>query len=148
MQDVRRRGVMPEWLFDDDARPTGAGIQPHRAQVLHHRDVLAGLRGQVEQHIARRAPLFRHLGDTDLETGIHRGVADVAGAVEEALGKVIPQVDVKGRILQKLLDGFPHLVAKLVVGHRGPRVADDGDPGWEAPFISQAVKRWDQFALG
>jgi hypothetical protein len=41
-----------------------------------------------------------------------------------------------------------HFFAELVVGHRSTGDTEDGDPGREAAFVSQAIESREELAFG
>ena len=140
--------VVAERLFDDDAAPAGALANVGGGDALRDGNVLAGLCGKVEQHVAAGMA-----GGIDFfQTGVQRrkksGVVEVARHVEYALGEGGPDVGVKGRILQEFLDGREHFLAELIVGHGGARDTQDGESGVQAALVGQPVEGRQQLAFG
>ena len=68
--------------------------------------------------------------------------------VKDPLGKRVPHGGIDRLEARKLGDGVAQLGAKLVVGFRAAREADDGERLRELAFVGEIVKCRDELAVG
>ncbi len=148
-QCLRAGQIVAERLFDDDAAPSRFCLSHVRGgDALRDGDVLAGLRGKIEQHVAAGVPGRIDFLQPAVQRRKHSGVVEVARHVENALGESGPDIRIEGRVLQELFDGRQHFLAKLVVGHGCARDAQDGESGIQAALVGQPVQRGQQLTFG
>ena len=134
--------VVAERLFDDEAAPGAVGGfgETGAAETTGGGAVVAGLRREIEEHVAGGLACLGYFVEADGEALVGRVVTNVAGEVEETSGEVVPESLIERAVLEELLDGSLHLLPEVVIGHRGARDADDGEALGEPALEGQPVK--------
>lgn len=134
--------VVAEGLFDDEAAPGAVGGfgETGAPEPSGGGAVVAGLRREIEQDVAGGLARLGDLVEADGEAFVGVVVTDIAGEVEEPPGEVVPERLIEGAVLEELLDRGFHLLAEVVIGHRGTRYADDGKALGEPALEGQAVE--------
>jgi hypothetical protein len=129
VQHPGRLDVGAEGLFHHDAVQTPGLVEAAGVQVLDHRAEIAGLDGQVEDHVGAHAHLG--LGQGFLEAGVGVGLVQLAAQVVEAGQETGQHLGIR---LELLFQEFHHVgaPARLVEG-----LAALGD---EAQALGQAAR--------
>ena len=134
----RRRVVVAEGFFDDDARPVTVFFlnEAGGAQLLDDRREKSRSDREVEKFVALRAVALVDFRDLRGEPLIRLGIVEVAFHVVDALFKPIPtfQFDLRRRVLRDFVgERLAEIFGGRVVGGK----ADDGELLWQHAVISE-----------
>ena len=130
-----RLEVVPEGLLDDDAHPAFFDRREAlRPEPADDRLVGVGRRREVEDAVGRSAPLLLDRLERDPQAAVEIGVAEIAGHVAYAVGKVARAALRRRR---ELAGASFEMLAEGVVGILGAADADDGEVRRDRPVPVQ-----------
>src|SRR5438445_551527 len=81
--------------------------------------------GKIEQPVTSRAPFVVEALEQFVQARVAIGVAELGLMVKDALRECLPDGGINGAEPAELPDAFEQFGAKLLVGFRSPRKADD-----------------------
>ncbi len=132
--------VVSERLLHDEPSPAATLSQSRSAESLCRARVLAGLRGEIEHHVAAGMTFRLDLLESGGEILVKCRVADVSGNVVKSGGKRLPHIRIEGGVFGELFDGLFHLFAEGLVAHGCAGDSDYRKAGGEPSIVSQAVE--------
>ena len=145
---ARTGEVVSEGLLDDQAPPAASLPQARGADTVRDRRILAGLRGEIEEHVAAGVALVFDLPELFGQVLVEARIADIAGHIVEPSREGCPDVVVELVSSLNCSTASRIFSRKCIVGKRGARDADDGESRGQPAVVGEAIERGQQFALG
>ncbi len=103
--------------------------------------------GEVEDSVASGVAEGIEFAEEGFEFLVAEGIINVAGAIEESLGKFVPEAFFADPV-GKFGDAFAHLIPEVLMAPVATGNADDRGFGGEFAFFAKFVESGDEFALG
>jgi len=155
VERTRRGEIVAERLLDDHPAPEFAVRatvvhQPGIAQLLDHVAEEALRRGEVEQHVALRAPLALDLSQAHGKAVEGRQVVEIAGVVAHLRAQPIPVllVELAAGVADEALERGAQALLPRVIGHLAVIESDDREVVGEQPCAPHVVERRDDEPAG
>src|ERR1043166_3172590 len=142
---------MAEGLFHDEALPARtpfvAAQQARLGEMVGDLRKLAWGRGEVEEEMVAQL-LAAETGELEPKFFVSLGVGELALAVKQVFGKVLPDGWVDSLGSRVALDACLEFSAPGVIGLFPPGKANDAHRVWQLFSSEQMVERWNELAGG